>query len=80
MKINDKEYKFNLNVKTKYLEVVRDNQDFESQKTFVKHILIPEPTNEDIGEMGILTIVQLILKFNNILEKRILDIKKKLSH
>jgi len=80
MKINNKEYKFNLNVKTKYLDLVKDSPDFDTQKTFVKHILIPEPTDKEVGEMGILTIVQLILQFNNVLEKRILDIKKKLSH
>jgi len=80
MEINGLEYKINTNIKLGIQRRLKENpEDFNNTMDFIKNVLIPSPSNEEIDEMGNDDVQFIIVELEKEQKKKNTEFKKKLS-
>lgn len=80
IKINEKKYEITTNVKYGLMEKFSSkNLAPEEMTEFLRQILIPSPSIEEIREFGYNDVLDILEKFGECLKKRQADLRKKFS-
>ncbi|MHA1795229.1 MAG: hypothetical protein ACTSUK_03895 [Promethearchaeota archaeon] len=79
MEINGKKYEISTEISLGILYKLYKNPSMEDINAFLKQVLKPTPSQEEIEEITIDQFMEISSKFQEKLQKRMVSLKKKLS-
>jgi len=80
MEVNGIEYEINTNIKLGVQRRLKEHPEvFQHTVDFIKNVLTPTPSNDEIDEMGTDDVGEIMLELEKAQKKKNTEFKKKLS-